>query len=184
MVPSAKSFFEEVRTVYAETAVDLGLSGPVETTFVLPVSTYKGGGVEYEVALDFREGGVNCSVSFEVDSVTTLTMDIEPLAIAAGVVDKRGGISYSARKLKQLRKSLLGQTGYVQRVHPLLTDAATTEDLMSGPAPTIGTGVVPHRNSEVEACPSPTDGGRARLARRCSCQHGRARRSRHRGPGP
>jgi len=130
MVPSAKSFFAEVRTVYAETAVALGLSGPVETTFVLPVSAYKGGGVEYEVALDFREGGVNCSVSFEVDSVTTLKLDIEPLAIAAGVVEKRGGLSYSARNLKQLRKSLLGQAGYVQRVHPLLTDAATIEDLM------------------------------------------------------
>jgi hypothetical protein len=58
-----------------------------------------------------------------------LTVDIESLAIAAGIVDKRGGISYSARNLKQLRKSLLGQAGYVRRVHPLLTDEET-EDLM------------------------------------------------------
>ncbi|MER5449908.1 hypothetical protein ABT065_30445 [Streptomyces sp. NPDC002764] len=57
-----------------------------------------------------------------------LTVDIEPLAITAGVVEKRGGISYSARNLKQMRKSLLGQAGYVRRVHPLLTDAATIED--------------------------------------------------------
>ncbi|MDV9176639.1 hypothetical protein R6V09_41750 [Streptomyces sp. W16] len=130
MVPSTKSFFEEVRAAYAETAAALGLSGPVETTLVLPVSAYKGGGLEYEVALNFREGGVGCGVSFDVDPVITLTVDIEPLAIAAGVVEKRGGISYSARNLKQLRKSLVGQAGYVQRVHPLLTDAATTEDLM------------------------------------------------------
>ncbi|WP_427168388.1 hypothetical protein ACQF4J_44640 [Streptomyces sp. C1-1] len=129
MVPSTKSFFEEVRAVYAETATALGLSGPTETERVLPVSTYRGGGVAYRVALDFREGGVECSVSFTTDAVM-LTVDIEPLAITAGVVEKRGGISYSARNLKQMRKSLLGQAGYVQRVHPLLTDAATIEDLM------------------------------------------------------
>lgn len=129
MVPSAKSFFEEVRAVYAGTAAALELSGPVETTLVLPVSTYKGGAVEYRVSLNFREGAVSCRVKTKTDSVT-LTVDIEPLAIAAGVVEKRGGISYSAQNLKQMRKSLLGQAGYVQRVHPLLTDAATTEDLM------------------------------------------------------
>ncbi|MFJ9633937.1 hypothetical protein ACIRU8_40200 [Streptomyces sp. NPDC101175] len=129
MVPSAKSFFEEVRAVYAETAAALELSGPIESTHVLPVSTYESGGVEYEIALDFRDGSVECGVLFRTDSVT-LTVDIEPLAIAAGVVEKRDGISYSARNLKQLRKSLLGQAGYVQRVHPLLTDAATIEDLM------------------------------------------------------
>ncbi|MEV0737022.1 hypothetical protein AB0I51_13840 [Streptomyces sp. NPDC050549] len=130
VVPSAKTFFEEVRAVYAETATALGLSGPIETTFVLPVSSYKGGGVEYEFSLDFREGGVNCAAGIEVNPVTTLIVDIEPLAIAAGIVEKRGDISYSAQNLKQLRKSLVGQTGYVQRVHPLLTDAATAEDLM------------------------------------------------------
>ncbi|SEC20216.1 hypothetical protein SAMN05216489_00144 [Streptomyces sp. 3213] len=129
MVPSAKSFFEEVRAVYAETAAALELSGPVETTHVLPVSAYKRGALAYRVSLDFREGAVECDVSFTTDSLT-FTVDIEPLAIAAGVVEKRGGISYSARNLKQMRKSLLGQAGYVQRVHPLLTDATTIEDLM------------------------------------------------------
>jgi hypothetical protein len=57
-------------------------------------------------------------------------VDIEPLAIVTGVVEKCGGISYSARNLKQLRKSLLGQADYVQRVHPFLNDTATAEDLM------------------------------------------------------
>lgn len=129
MVPSAKGFFEEVRAAYAETAAVLGLSGPTETELVLPVSAYKGGGVEYEIGLDFREGGVECSVSTQTESVT-LTVDIEPLAIAAGVVEKQGGISYSARNLKQLRKSLQGQAGYVRRVHPFLADSATAEALM------------------------------------------------------
>lgn len=95
MVPAAKAFFEEVRAAYAETAAVLGLSGPTETELVLPVSAYKGGGVKYKVALESREGGVECTVSTSTDSVT-LTVDIEPLAIAAGVVEKRGGVSYSA----------------------------------------------------------------------------------------
>ncbi|MGW1563359.1 hypothetical protein ACWCQ1_43775 [Streptomyces sp. NPDC002144] len=129
MVPSAKSFFEEVRVVYAETAAAVGLSGPTETERIMPASNYQGDGAAYDVTLDVREGGVKCSVSFQTDAVS-LTVDIEPLAIAAGIVDKRGGVSYSARNLKQLRKSLLGQADYVRRVHPLLTDADTTEELM------------------------------------------------------
>ncbi|MDT0485313.1 hypothetical protein [Streptomyces doebereineriae] len=60
----------------------------------------------------------------------TLNVDIETLAIAAGVVDKRGGISYSARNLNQLRKSLQGQANYLQLVHPYYTDATTAESLM------------------------------------------------------
>ncbi|MBO4254226.1 hypothetical protein [Streptomyces griseorubiginosus] len=130
MTQSATSFFEEVRVVYAETAAAAGLTGPTETERILPVSRYKGGGVEYAVSLDVREGAVECDVSFTTDALS-FTVDIEPLAIAAGIVDKRGGISYSARNLKQLHKSLLDQAYYVRRVHPLLTaDAATTEDLM------------------------------------------------------
>jgi hypothetical protein len=129
MTPSAKVFFEEVRAVYAETAATLGLSGPAETEQVLPASTYKDGGVAYEVVLDFGEGAVECQVRLRTDSVT-LTVDIEPLAIAVGVVEKRGGISYSARNLKQMRKSLQGQADYVQRVHRFLTDADAAEELI------------------------------------------------------
>ncbi|MEU0412950.1 hypothetical protein ABZ307_34730 [Streptomyces griseorubiginosus] len=128
MVPSARSFFEEVRATYADAATVLGLSGPTETELILPVSAYRGGAVVYEVSLDIKEG-VECSVSLDAESVT-LTVDVELLAIAAGVVERRGGISTSARNLRQLRKSLQGQADYLQRVHLFLTDAATAEDLM------------------------------------------------------
>ncbi|MFF5372821.1 hypothetical protein [Streptomyces sp. NPDC013187] len=128
MIPAAKVFFEEVRAAYAVTANSLGLSGPAEDERVIPVSTYKGGGVDYQIGLDPREGTVECSVSIAKESVT-LTASIEDLALATGAVELRGRISYSARNLKQLRKSLLGQAEYVRLVHPILSDSAA-EDLM------------------------------------------------------
>ena len=128
MVPSAKVFFEEVRAAYAEAAGALGLTGPTETEHVMPVSTYTDGGVEYQIRLDFREGAVECSAGIETESVT-FTAGIEDLALAAGVVELRGRVSYSARNLKQLRKSLLGQAEYVRLVHPFLADSGA-EGLM------------------------------------------------------
>lgn len=62
--------------------------------------------------------------------VVSLTAGVEPLAIAVGFVEKRGGLSYSARNLNQLRASLQGQADYVRRVHPFLTDPATAESVM------------------------------------------------------
>jgi hypothetical protein len=38
-----------------------------------------------------------------------------------GVVDKRGTVSFSARNLKQLKKSLVGQRAFIEPVHPLLS---------------------------------------------------------------
>ncbi|MDQ1042025.1 hypothetical protein [Streptomyces sp. V4I2] len=129
MVPSAKVFFDEVRTAYAPTADVLGLTGPEETERVMPSAHYKGPTVEYWISLDYSEGTVGCSVELEADTYL-LTVDIEPLAITAGVVERRGGISFSARNLKQLRKSLQGQADYVQRVHPFLIGADAAQELM------------------------------------------------------
>jgi hypothetical protein len=80
-------------------------------------------------SLDYMEGTVECRVTLQADTYF-LTVEIEPLAITAGVVEKRGGISFSARTQKQLRKSLQGQADYVQRVHPFLPDADAAEKLM------------------------------------------------------
>ncbi|WP_217240227.1 hypothetical protein [Streptomyces sp. AC555_RSS877] len=110
-------------------AAALGLTGPEETELVMPRVTYKSAVVEYRIRLDNSEASVEYSAKIDTGTVR-LTADIEPLAIAAGVVEKRGGISYSARSLKQLRKSLQGQADYLQRVHPFFADAATAESLM------------------------------------------------------
>jgi len=85
--------------------------------------------VEYRIWLDTQEGSVECDAKIHLADVD-LVADIEPLAIAAGLVEKRGGISYSARNLNQLRKSLQGQADYVRRVHPFLADPATAERVM------------------------------------------------------
>lgn len=126
---STKEFFDEVRAACAPTAATVGLTGPEETERVMPRASYTGAGVEYRIRLDDSDGTVECSAKIETDTVR-LTADIEALAIAAGVVEKRGGVSYSARNLKQLRKSLQGQAEYIQRVHPFLAVSATAEGLM------------------------------------------------------
>lgn len=126
MVPSERIFFEEVRSAFAETASALGLSGPSETYLVMPVAAYRSGEVEYRMLLDRRDGTVECSVKTETDSVM-FTVGIEALALATQVVDRRGRLSYSARNLKQMKKSLLGQAEYVRLVHPFFADAAPEE---------------------------------------------------------
>ncbi|GAA1334076.1 hypothetical protein GCM10009647_075510 [Streptomyces sanglieri] len=100
MVPSRKVLFEEVRAIYAGAAGSLRLTGPAETEHVLPVSTYTGSGVKYEISLDFREGAVECRANVEKESVT-LAAGIEDIALAAGIVERRGNVSHSARNLKQ-----------------------------------------------------------------------------------
>ncbi|MDN3029410.1 hypothetical protein [Streptomyces sp. S.PB5] len=129
MVPTAKVFFEEVRTACAPAVAGLGLTGPDESDEIMPCSDYKGAVVEYRLRLNESEGTVGCSAMTETDTIM-LTLDIEPLAMAVGVVEKRGGVSYSARNLRQLRKSLQGLVDYVQRVHPFFTDAATAQNVM------------------------------------------------------
>ncbi|MFC4033344.1 hypothetical protein ACFO3J_17875 [Streptomyces polygonati] len=61
------------------------------------------------------------------DSGFILRCDVEILALAAGVVERRGGISYSAASLRALRRSLEGQADYVRRVHPTLVDGKGPE---------------------------------------------------------
>ncbi|MEU6371826.1 hypothetical protein [Streptomyces sp. NPDC046909] len=123
------SFFDEVSTVFADLADELKLTGPEENELVLPCSIYKGSGVEYRIMLNDLEGRVGCTIKIQADTVS-LTADIEPLAIVSGAVEKRGGISYSARNQNQLQKSLLGLADYVRRVHPFLVDPATAVDLI------------------------------------------------------
>ncbi|MFE4663780.1 hypothetical protein ACFRI7_02995 [Streptomyces sp. NPDC056716] len=127
---ASKSFFDEVRTAFAATAAELELTGPEESNQIMPHSIYRGSGVEYRVGLDFESGGyVEITAKIEMDSVR-LRAEVEPLAIAAGIVEKRGGVSSSARNQKQMRKSLVGQVDYLRRVHPFLADPATAEDVM------------------------------------------------------
>ena len=120
MVPSAKVFFQEVRAAYAETAARLDFVGPEERQDVIPVSSYKVNELAYEVLLDIREGTVATQAKVETDAIY-LTMDIEALALALNVVEKRGGFSRSARGMKQMKKSLAGQVVYVELLHPLLS---------------------------------------------------------------
>jgi hypothetical protein len=125
MVPETKTFFAEVRTTCAEAARRLGLEGPTEREAGLPlaVATYTGSDMRYEVVLGLWDGHVEIHAC-RATPATLYKVSVEKLALAAGAVDRRGGVSFSARSPKRMRKSLAGQFRYVELVHPLMTGNA------------------------------------------------------------
>ncbi|NNN35263.1 hypothetical protein HLK59_33845 [Streptomyces sp. S3(2020)] len=119
MVPQTEAFFREVRAAFAEVAGRLGLDGPEEDAADrhLAVATYAGTGVRYTVVLGLWAGDVEIHVCRETPS-TECKIGVEKLALAAGVAGPPDGVSFGARSLRQLRKSLAGQVRYVELVHP------------------------------------------------------------------
>ncbi|MGW7420065.1 hypothetical protein ACWGJB_08370 [Streptomyces sp. NPDC054813] len=124
MIPGTEAFFGEVRAAFAEVAERLGLDGPGagEPDRHLAVATYTGSGVTYQVVLGLWQGDIEIHACRETAS-TVCKVGIEGLALAAGVVDRRRGVSFGARSLRQLRRSLTGQIRYVELVHPLVSGA-------------------------------------------------------------
>ncbi|MEU6380466.1 hypothetical protein [Streptomyces sp. NPDC046909] len=133
VVLSSKFFFREVCAVYEEVAQSLHLSGPDESEDYMPSSEYRCGELLYAVNLNQRAGLVSTTIRVDKKSIA-LSMDIEEFALSVGLVERRGGISTSARSQKQLRKSLLGQVAYVELVHPLLSDGKAEEAMLQAGA--------------------------------------------------
>ncbi|MFD4503289.1 hypothetical protein [Streptomyces sp. NPDC058457] len=132
MAPGAAAFHGEARTAFAEVAQRLGLDGPGggEGDRHLAVATYAGSGVTYKAVLGLWQGDVEIHVC-RTTPLTECKVGIEGLAVTAGVVDRRGGVSFGARSLRQLRRSLAGQVRYVELVHPLVSgDPDTALSLM------------------------------------------------------
>ncbi|MGW7239144.1 hypothetical protein [Streptomyces sp. NPDC054804] len=124
MTPGTEAFFGEVRVAFAEVAERLGLDGPGagEPDRHLAVATYTGSGVTYQVVLGLWQGDLEIHACRETAS-TVCKVGVAGLARAAGVVDRRRGVSFGARSLRQLRRSLTGQIRYVELVHPLVSGA-------------------------------------------------------------
>lgn len=128
MVPGTEAFLDEVRAAFAEVAGRLGLQGPGEgeRDRHLAVATYTGSGVRYRVVLGLWDGDVETQVCRDTGA-TECKVGIGKLAVAAGVLDSR--VSFGARSLRQLRKSLAGQVRCIELVHPLVSgelEAAVT----------------------------------------------------------
>ncbi|MGW8685413.1 hypothetical protein ACWGNN_31105 [Streptomyces sp. NPDC055817] len=111
---------------YAETVASLQLAGPVESDVVGPKSVYEGGQVKYSVFFDKSDGMMDCGVVFDAGS-TELSADLEKVAVASGAVERSGGLSDSARSLKQMKMSLAGQAEYIRLVHPFLAGDGAAE---------------------------------------------------------
>lgn len=121
----AEAFLWEVATAFDSAARELGLVGPAADDLVLKSATYTDGALDYKVMLDLRDRRVETRVRLREPGIV-LIADIEPLVLAAGLVDRRGGISFSAASLYALRRSLRGHAAYVRKVQPVLVagDAA------------------------------------------------------------
>lgn len=128
MTPKLIDFYREVEEAFAEVVADLGLKVLGSSGVVLPLCAFSGRGVRYEIGFDAREASVECRVK-KLMEFSLLTASIEDIAITAGVVEGRGGLSYSARNVKQLRNSLTGQARYIRLVHPFLIQSEA-EDLL------------------------------------------------------
>ncbi|SDO65658.1 hypothetical protein [Actinacidiphila guanduensis] len=121
----AGAFLWEVATAFDGAARELGLVGPAAEDRILMSATYTDGALDYEVLLDLWDLTVETQVRLREPGIV-LVADIEPLVLAAGLVDRRGGISFSAASLYALRRSLRGHAAYVRKVQPVLAagDAA------------------------------------------------------------
>ncbi|MFE4177250.1 hypothetical protein ACFRR7_35305 [Streptomyces sp. NPDC056909] len=128
MALKLSDFYREAEEVFVEVVADLGLSVLGASGTVLPVYAFGGQGFRCEVGFDTQEADVECRVKI-LAQFSVLTASIEEIAITAGVVGGRGGLSYSARNAKQLRNSLAGQARYVRLVHPFLIESEA-EDLL------------------------------------------------------
>ncbi|MFI0976889.1 hypothetical protein ACH4SP_07660 [Streptomyces sp. NPDC021093] len=127
MVPSAESFCDEVRTTLGPLAREAGLEGPeVSSLEYLPTASYKQGAVRYDISLDPSEGQLVSTVTATLER-SVLTAELEQVAIAAGITEARGRISFSARNLRQLRNSLLGHAQYISLLHPRLVGGGSEE---------------------------------------------------------
>ncbi|MFG2940590.1 hypothetical protein [Streptomyces sp. NPDC048282] len=122
MAPGAEAFCGEVRAAFAGVAERLGLDGPGETgpDRHLAVATYIGPAVTYKIVLGLWQGDVEIHACRRT-ALTECKVGVEGLALAAGVISRRGEVSFGARTLRQLRRSLTGQVRYVELVHPLLS---------------------------------------------------------------
>jgi hypothetical protein len=122
MVPGAEAFFGEVRAAFAGAAERLALDGPGDESADrhLAVVTYAGADVRYTTVLGLWAGDVEIHVCRDAEA-TECKVGVEKLARAAGVMGRRGAVSFGARSLRQLRKSLSSQVRYVELVHPLAT---------------------------------------------------------------
>ncbi|MGY4925389.1 hypothetical protein [Streptomyces sp. 900105755] len=122
MAPGAEAFRGEARAAFADVAQRLGLAGPGggEGDRHLAVVTYAGSGVTYKAVLGLWQGDVEIHV-YRRTALTECKVGIEGLAVSAGVVDRRGRVSFDARSLRRLRRSLAGQVRYVELVHPLVS---------------------------------------------------------------
>ncbi|MEU6377737.1 hypothetical protein [Streptomyces sp. NPDC046909] len=121
MVPGTEAFLDEVRAAFAEVAERHGLAGPgeEERDRHLAVATYTGAGVRYRVVLGLWDGDVEIHACRETGP-TECKVGIGKLAVAAGVV-AGGRVSFGARSLRQLRKSLAEQVRCLELVHPLVS---------------------------------------------------------------
>lgn len=107
------AFVAEAAGAFRFLVDDHAMTGPEVSGVVLPVVTFGGAGLRYRIMLDSGENSVFTRVETE-------------LVQAAGL-DSRNHVATGATNLRNLRRSLSAQAGYVRVLHPLLASDRLVE---------------------------------------------------------
>lgn len=119
------AFVAEAAGAFRFLVDDHAMTGPEVSGVVLPVVTFGGAGLRYRIILDSGENSVFTRVETELGD-RTLVAELADLVQAAGL-DSRNHVATGAVNLRNLRRSLSAQAGYVRALHPRLASDRLVE---------------------------------------------------------
>lgn len=127
-----EAFVAETASAFRFLADDHGMTGPEVSGVVLPVVTFGGAALRYRIMLDSDENSVFTRVETELGD-RTLVAELADLVQTAGL-DSRNHVATGATNVRNLRRSLGAQAGYVRALHPRLASDRLVELMRAAPA--------------------------------------------------
>jgi hypothetical protein len=114
-----KAFPGEAERAFGFLVGEFGLDGPEKQDVVLPSVTFVGPPLRYRILLDPDDKAVSTRIETDLNGVR-LVGELEKL-ISAARLGSGAQIAYSANNLRNLRRALESQAGFVRALHPLMT---------------------------------------------------------------
>jgi hypothetical protein len=124
---STDTFETEVRRQFGPVAAAWGMADPVEDDLVIPGIEYTDDRLTYDWMLDPQEGDLSVGVRLVVAEGTLRTF-VPDLVIGAGLGVAQD-VRRNARTWHAVQQAITSHTGWLQRLHPMLTGPGA-QDLM------------------------------------------------------
>lgn len=128
----SKAFNDETASCFRFLVDEFGCAGPAFDDYVIPVVSFVGKDVTYEICFDTHEQVINTKIERRLDA-TRLVADLPDLVLAAGL-GARNHVRATAHSVHGLRVALESQAGYVRLLQPKLTHANAVEFLRTANA--------------------------------------------------